>query len=343
MLLAAALLALVLADAPATAQEDPGRIGIRLLEAPVERAEDPRAHRYIIDHLQPGATISRRVEVLNDTSDTLPVEFYAGAAEIREGQWRPADGRAQNELTSWISVEPSTVNVPPGGSVEAMVTIDVDAAASAGEHYAVIWAQPPAGQQGGATVVNRVGIRVYLSVGPGGEPAVDFEITGLRAARADDGTPVVEVAVRNTGGRALDLRGELELTDGPGGISAGPFPVPPRTTVAIGERASVLVPLDPELPRGPWQATATLTSGTVERSASAQVIFPEVPGEATKMMPPDERGPGWNVLVPLAGVLLGLVIAFWLMFVLTGRRRDDDDDADGSTDVDDREPMLVGS
>jgi hypothetical protein len=71
----------------------------------------------------------------------------------------------------------------------------------------VVWAEarstPSAG--GGITQVSRVGIRVYLSVGPGGPPAADFTIDSLTARRSPDGRPVVLASVHNTGGRALDM------------------------------------------------------------------------------------------------------------------------------------------
>ncbi|MFJ4516605.1 hypothetical protein [Streptomyces sp. NPDC088816] len=44
-------------------------LGVKLLEAPVERKDDPRASSYIVDHLAPGSTIHRRVEVANDSSE----------------------------------------------------------------------------------------------------------------------------------------------------------------------------------------------------------------------------------------------------------------------------------
>jgi hypothetical protein len=45
-----------------------------------------------------------------------------------------------------------------------------------GERYAVLWAQvvSPKDSRHNVAVVHRVGVRVYLDVGPGGEPASDF-------------------------------------------------------------------------------------------------------------------------------------------------------------------------
>src|SRR5437762_204087 len=77
---------------------------------------------------------------------------------------------------------------------------------------------------GGITQVSRVGIRLYISVGAGGPPAAAFTIDTLTAQRSADGAPTVVAAVQNTGGRALDMNGSMELRNGPGGLSAGPYP-----------------------------------------------------------------------------------------------------------------------
>ena len=67
----------------------------------------------------------------------------------------------------------------------------------------------------GITQVNRVGIRLYLSIGPGGPPAANFTIGSVTAKRTRDGHPMVLATVHNTGGRALDMNGTLRLREGP--------------------------------------------------------------------------------------------------------------------------------
>lgn len=113
------------------------------------------------------------------------------------------------------------------------MTIAVPRDASPGERYGAVWAEaratPVAGQ--GITEINRVGMRMYLSVGPGGPPAAGFRIQSLVAARASDGRPLVRAQVHNTGGRALDMSGTLRLLQGPGGLAAGPFPARTGTTL----------------------------------------------------------------------------------------------------------------
>jgi hypothetical protein len=253
-----------------------GSIGIRLLDVPVSDADDPRARLYIVDHVAPGAVIERRVEVSNTTSSNLTVALYAAAAAIEGGSFIGAASHTTNDLSSWTSVSPATPQIPAGGTVIAAVTVTVPADAAAGEGYAVVWveARTSARDGDGVTEVNRVGVRIYLSVGAGAAPAANFTIDSLTAERSKHGNPVVVAAVHNTGGRALDMSGTLQLSAGPGGLSAGPFPAALGVTLAIGATEPVTITLNGVVPPGPWLAHIALQSGLIERSAQATITFP---------------------------------------------------------------------
>lgn len=237
------------------------------------------------------------------------VALYSAAATIDGATFLGSAGRTPNELASWTAVTPATTTVPAGGTQIAQVRIVVPDDAAPGEQYAVVWAEARSDATGDAGVVqvSRVGIRLYVSVGPGGAPASDFEIDALTAERTANGEPVVSATVHNTGGRALDMKGTLQLTNGPGGLSAGPFPAELGSTLAIGDAGLVRIILDGRLPDGPWDAVVSLESGLDERSASATITFPvtgaAAPVEATAGSP---RGP-W-VIVLGAAVLLALLV-----------------------------------
>lgn len=264
-----------------SAQDAPDHIeiGIRLLDAPTERRDDPRAHRYIVDHVQPGATLSRRIEVSSTSTSPVTVSLYGAGASIEDGQF-VVGAAGEGSVGSWVTVVPDEVTLQPGGRHQASVTIAVPAGAERGEHYGAAMAEVAPGTAGpGAVAIGaRVGIRVYLSVGQGGEPRSDFVVSSLTASREADGTPVVSAAVENTGGRALDMTGELRLTDGPGGVTAGPFAASLGTTLAPGQRAPVRIGLDEQIPAGPWRARLTLRSGRIEREAEATISFPRERG-----------------------------------------------------------------
>lgn len=266
-------------------------LGIRLLEAPQSLKDDPRARRYIIDHIPAGTTISRAIEVSNGTDRDITVNLYAAAASISSGDFIPASGHTQNELSQWTTLDPPSVSIPKGGRAQAKITIAVPGDATPGERYAVALAElPPAPGQGLVGLASRVGIRVYLSVGPGGTPPTDFQLQTFVPVN-DAGRPGVSIHSCNTGQRAIDLTGTLKLDNGPGSISAGPFNSTQPSTVAPGQCEDLKILLKPDLPRGPWEATATLRSGTHEKQATAKITFPG-PGHSGKAVKAHEKGAG---------------------------------------------------
>ncbi|MEY2568615.1 MAG: hypothetical protein QOE35_3144 [Actinomycetota bacterium] len=267
--------------APATAAlaqvpAPPRGIGAKLLEGPADSLDNPRAHEYIIDHLAPGTTISRKIGFSNGGSRPADLTFYAAASEIHDGAFVPGAGHAANDLTSWTTFAPTSATVPPGHTVPVTVTIAVPVDATRGERYAAALAEhasePAAG--GGVASVSRVGIRIYLSVGPGGAPTTAFSIDSMTALRNADGIPLVTAQVHNTGERAIDLAGDLQLTNGPSSLSAGPFAVRTVSTLKPDDSGAVTVALDRELPSGPWDARITLTSGVTSGSGTARLTFP---------------------------------------------------------------------
>ena len=314
-LLLAGLLIALAGPGPAARAAEGGGIGLRLLDMAPTAGNDPRARLYITDHLAPGTVIHRRVEVSNTTVAAATVGLYAAAAAIVDGSFLGAGGSTPNELSSWTSVVPASIRLPAGGKLTATVTVAVPRDAPPGEQYAVVWAEARTAPStpGGVTQVNRVGIRLYLSVGPGGAPAANFRIDALTARRSPTGVPSIVAQVRNTGGRALDMAGTLSLKAGPGGLSAGPFPASLGVTLAIGKTEPVTIALDDQLPAGPWDAKITMRSGLVERSAQAIITFPKSgSGPAVKT---SSVRPVW--LYP--GIGLGVVLLLGAAAVLYRR------------------------
>ncbi|WP_422737236.1 hypothetical protein ACN263_28065 [Micromonospora sp. WMMD729] len=291
----------------------PAAVGVRLLDAPVNRRDDTRAHKYIVDHVHPGTTIRRRIVVENVSPVKRTVDVYPAAADVTEKGFVLAPERTQNELSSWIEVDTTQVKLASEDEATVWVTIRVPKKAEAGERYAVVWAQSTSGDERMVEQIARAGIRVYLSVGPGGEPPSGFEVGPLSGGRETDGTPFVTTEVRNTGQRALDLAGELRLTDGPSGLSAGPLRAEART-LPLNGRTTIRVRLDRQLPDGPWKARLDLASGWTKRSATGSVDF----GPATAAT--TERKVDTGALVLGSGVA-GSVLILLLFGVYTYRRR----------------------
>jgi hypothetical protein len=301
--------------ARAAASIDAG-IGIRLVDIPANAQADPRAHSYIVDNLAPGTTIDRRVEVQNNSSTAQSVRIYAGAAHISSGSFVGDAAASTNELTQWTSVDQPTLELAPGARALVRVTIAIPSDAAPGEHYGALWAEIRSApqQKTGIVSASRTGIRLYLSVGPGNGPASDFTVKALTASRAKSGEPRVIATVTNTGGRALDVSGELSLTGGPSGLSAGPFSTTTATTLAPGDTDTVAVALGPDLPSGPWNAYLTLRSGVIAHAVTARITFPKA-GAAVAVAADRTEPP-----VALIG-LAGAVIAVALVGLLVWRRK----------------------
>jgi hypothetical protein len=122
---------------------------------------------------------------------------------------------------------------------------------------------------------------------------------------------MVTATVHNTGGRALDMNGELRLRHGPGGLTAGPYPADLGVSLAIGGTETVRILLDRRLPAGPWHAQVNLRSGLVSRNARATITFPAARASSA--------GPRL-LIIGLLG-LLGLLPAITALLVARRRRR----------------------
>jgi hypothetical protein len=275
-LIALPLLAAIAVSASTAFAAPPGGIGIRLVDGSTSSRSSPLARSYIVGRLGPGTTIRRRIEISNTTRSTADVAVYSSAAGLRNGNFEFAGGRTRNELTSWTSVTRRVLRLPANARAFETVTVKVPKLASSGERYAVVWAEvsAPTSAAHAVKLVNRVGVRMYVSIGPGGAPSANFAVGTLSAKRSATGGLLVVATVHNTGGRTLDINGTLTLSNGPGGLRAGPLGVALGATLAPGHAEPATVALDKRLPRGPWRAHLRLTSGFIERSAEATITFP---------------------------------------------------------------------
>jgi hypothetical protein len=253
-----------------------GMIGVRILDVPASARNDPLARAYIVNRVAPGTTIRRRIQVSNNTASTATIAVYPAAASLRQGQFAFASGHNRNGLSSWTSLSRPVMRLQPAVKAVETVTIHVAKNASSGERYAVIWAEISARGSGGRGValVNRVGIRMYLSVGAGGAPPSNFAIGPLTARRSAAGQPLVVARIQNNGKRTLDISGNLSLSDGPGGVRGGPFPAKLGAPLSPGDTRQIAVRLDKRLPRGPWRAKLVLRGRSIQRVAISTLKFP---------------------------------------------------------------------
>jgi hypothetical protein len=290
-----------------------GSIGIRLVALP-GRSPGALARSYVVDQLAPGASVTRTVEIDNTTSAKADISVYPAGASIVSGNFSFAAGTSQDELSGWTSLSSGAVRLAPGTEATDTLTIKVPANASSGEHYAVLWAQlssRPA-TAGGVAEVNRVGVRMYVSVGPGGALPSNFAIRSLGAERSSTGARLVVATVDNTGQSTLDISGTVALSRGPGGLRAGPFAATLGTVLAPHTSELVTAQIDSALPRGPWRADLALASGRIQRSAVATLTFPRNPVA--------KAGSHVRPLVVIVLLALLVLVGLVLFFVLLGRR-----------------------
>jgi hypothetical protein len=292
-------------------EQPAGSVGIRLVDIPAATADDPRTREYVVDHLQPGISIERRVEISNTTGEALTVAVYGAAAAIEDDAFVASAGRGENTLTTWTSLSAPTVTVPPGGAVLDTVTISVPEDAAPEEHYGVIWAEVGGASGGNVALVARTGIRVYLSVGGDNPPPSRFAISSITAGRDEDGSATVTASVENTGGRALDLAGSLSLASVTGALSAGPYPVSDGTTLAPGATGDVRVDITDDVAVGPWTATLELHGGLVSETDTAEITFPDRPGTAAPV--PVAVSPTPLIVGVAVAIALLLAVGAWLV------------------------------
>jgi hypothetical protein len=303
------------AAGPAAAARTPahtpqqGSIGIRLLNAPVSERANPLARLYIIDHVAPGASLHRLIQVSNMSRSAVHLSAYTAAASIAHGQFLFAPGRKQNLMTTWVHLSRPVLPLAAGQSGRERITIRVPRNAPPGEQYGVIWAQDRGHDPALPTIglVNRVGIRIYLSVGPGGPPPSNFTMTAPAASRGAGDRALVTVRADNTGGRALTISGTLTLTDGPGGLALGPVGLASGATIAPGQTAPVDFALSRSIPDGPWHALLRLQSGLIVRTEQATIDF-STPASGAQFP-----------VVPAAGGSLLALIAIAVMIFRTRR------------------------
>ncbi len=305
---AAALTPALAGSAQAASKPPPALFGIRLADLPVSEADNPRAYRYIIDHLHPGTTIHRQVQIANLTPWAAHITVYPDAAVIRGGYFVGDVGEARSYLTTWITLSRPSVSLAPHARAMVTVTIQVPRTASPGNLYGVIWAQETyyGKTHTGVNLIetNRVGIRIYLNVGPGGPSPVNFDITSIRGTRSARGQFLVVAQVHNTGGQAIDAAGTLMLTNGPGGLSAGPYKEL-TVTLAPGQSQPIRVVMPKEMPKGSWLATIDETSGITQRSAQATIDFYPAP--------PNRRLYLILAVVLIVLLLLAAALTVWLI------------------------------
>lgn len=293
---------------PAPARPVAAGIGVRLDTVPQNERSDSVDRSYIVRYMRIGTSVRAVITVSNTTKSTQRISVYPAAAVVRHGIFTFLNGAAPNDLTTWTRLSTGQLVLKPDTQAPVTVTVTIPKDAYRGQRYAVIWAQVTS-SKGQITEVSRVGIRMYISVGSGGPPPPGFVIESMTAQRNTSGTPMVVARVRNTGGTAMQVSGNLMLSHGPAGTALGPLPLAAAATVGVGAAALVDVLVGRQVPLGPWTSVLTVKSGFLQRIARATLTFPPVPASSVP----------WPLIAGLALAVILLAIGGYL--VVRNRRR----------------------
>ena len=212
------------------------------------------------------------VEVSNSTTKMQTISLYVAAASMRAGVFSFADGHSTNELSRWTALSNTSLRLAAGTATVIGVTVNAPRRISLGERYAVVWAAIEAPGKTSIRLVNRVGMRMYVTAGRSA-PA-RYTVSKPKARRSPSGVPLVTATIRNGGKSTLTVTGSITLTHGPGGVRAGPFRFTLTPPLAPGRTRALAVPLTRQLPRGPWRARVASTSGSARRFSTATITFP---------------------------------------------------------------------
>jgi len=199
-----------------------------------DRAQDPRARLYIVDHLAPGTTIHGGSSVERDCP-VRHVRLTPGRARLRRASSRRRGDREKQRPCRWTSVSPPAVDVAP----RARAGHGDDrgpSSASSGERYGVVWQSS-----------RRAGQRRSLAGQPPGGAHLSVRRPGASLPRASSshpwwcahdqqGQPRRRCPGRNTGGRALDWTARPASRRGPGTVEIGVAPLRRQErTLRIGQ------------------------------------------------------------------------------------------------------------
>ncbi len=173
------------------------------------------------DKVDPGQVFHTVLQVTNvgaagetyyfDTRD------IAGVSDSGQLQLQPADTQKTGyELSSWVSVSPSSVGVEPGQTKDVAVTVTVPQNAAAGAHYGAVYVltHPPKISDVSGSAVG-YGVGMILSLRVGGQAVEGMNIREFSTGRLIYGGPDVTfiTKVENVGNVLIRPHGPLEIRD----------------------------------------------------------------------------------------------------------------------------------
>ncbi|WP_428962130.1 WxL protein peptidoglycan domain-containing protein [Micromonospora fluostatini] len=282
-------------------------------------AKGPNGRSNFTYKLDPGATVTDHVGVVNHSTRPVTVAVYASDAfTTAQGGYDllPAD-REPTHVGAWVRLPQRTVTIPSTSRLDIPFTLTVPTNATPGDHAGGIVATL-AGTSSDAdgnqvTVDHRVGSRIYLRVTGELAPALSVEDLDVRHTGSLNplvgGAVTATFTVRNTGNVRLQGVPSLRVT--------GPFGLLPRST-----ETGVLPEI---LPGDSLRTTVRLTGASpLGRMAALTSVRPQPVGEevldpfpATATAQSHFWAPPWPHLI----LLLLLALTGWAAVTVRRRQR----------------------
>jgi len=256
----------------------------------------------------PGETIIQKMTVHNDASSEqsyVPVVNTIAPANEQGGlSFGPASSA---DLSGWITVTPSKLDLPADQSADFTITIKVPTNATAGGHYATVFAKSDTpGTLDGANITALVGTSFLLKVSGATVESADVVEFSTSRARLIPGEPIdFAVRVRNSGNVHVRPQGTIqifrdsikvdEVTVNADGLTVLPSSI--RKFTAESNKS---------LPSGTYTAKLTLTYGAGQTLSVPGISFVVI-GEASMMT--------------LVAIILGIFVLILIAALLVNRRK----------------------
>lgn len=312
-LLVVLLLALQ-SEAAAAAPE--GDIGF--LAQPAVGSSTAPGGGYFLIPAAPGVVVDQAVALRNDSDAPIDLRLAAVDATTANlgGSAFALDDDPRAKTATWVSLDQTSITLPPRGSLTVPFTVSVPADAASGVHLAGISILAPVaeraagegeGGQAGASVdvQSRRVIAVQVDLPGPAEP--ELVITGVAPIARPDGL-YVEIGIENRGRGLTQAEGQITLPDDgfdqsfdigtfvPGTSIAYPIRWTSKTVqgdhagrveIRYGDRVAV------------WDGTFTVGEPLLEEQANRQTRPP-----SASPPPDDESSPVGLVFGAAAGALL---------------------------------------
>lgn len=296
---AAALVALTLGAAPATAAVDSA---VQWSAVPADAA-GPDGRISLRHVAEPGTTVTDAIAVTNLGAQDAAFAVAAGDGRLGEnGAFDIAAGEPR-DAGAWITVDgldAGSIAVPAGQTRVLPLSIAVPADATPGDHPAGI-VVALSREEDGVTVTNRVGVRVHLQVA--GDIVSQLDITGVETSFAASWVPFapgalrVRMQVENTGNVRVGAVGGA----GAFGATAEPAAAAPIELLP-GDTGTVEVEL------AAWPILLLFGDARVSTVAIGEDALPVSEAVAESFTAAAVPWSGLALLVLVAGVVVGVVL-----------------------------------